>query len=104
MWLLSVEPGIPVLGLALSAPAVVILLGLAFWFGKTSGERMANLLTGFAFAIGLILAQTLLYHPRPLSWADQNFGLLSFAVSAAGAAFGVIVSISFRAVRGALKR
>ena len=94
--LLALTSGMPLLGLAITAPTLLVLFGAAHKFSKTRHQRMANLLCGFAFAVAALLTVALCFDPAPNSWADKNIEWISISVTPIGAALGVAVAVGYR--------
>jgi membrane-associated HD superfamily phosphohydrolase len=96
MQLVAVTPGLPIIGLAIAAPTLVVLFVSSYLFAKTRQKRMAILIAGFVFAVIAIVATVFLFSPSPNSWADENFGWIVIGIAPIGAALGVLLAIGYQ--------
>jgi uncharacterized BrkB/YihY/UPF0761 family membrane protein len=96
MQLVAATPGLPIIGLAITAPTLFVLFVSAYALAKTRQQRMANLLSGFVFAVATIVAIVVLFSPLPNSWADKNFGWIVIGAAPIGASLGVLFAIGYR--------
>ncbi len=77
----------------LAAPAVTVILLLAFKLSTNPRERLANLVFGGVGSVVAALALIFLCTPRPNSWFDNNSGLCVVGATIVGAAFGVFIGV-----------
>ena len=96
MNLLSTTPGFPLIALALLSPTILVLLGPALYFAENSSQRLVNLLLGFTGCLTTILCFVFNFRPFSNSSADENHGLLLFAIAPVGAAIGICLSLAIR--------
>jgi hypothetical protein len=85
-------------GIMVCLHVLLPLFAGAFFFGSTGQQRLVNLITGFVFAVVLILSVGLGFHPRPSSWADQNFGLIIVGIAPIGVVLGIAAAVIVRRV------
>ena len=90
---ISVVPGVPLLGIAVCLPTLIILFVAAYAFGSTREQRLINLIVGFCISGAAILTIVLAFDPRPNSWADTNFTWIIVAIAPVAAAIGVAFSV-----------
>ena len=63
------------IALALIGPTIAVLVWLSFRFAATSGQRLTNLISGFASAVGAIVILAALPPWQLNGWADLTYGL-----------------------------
>ena len=94
--LLALTAGLPLLGLAMTAPTLLVLFGAAYTFSSTRNQRMANLICGFAFAVAVPVTVVVCLDRAPNSWADKNSEWILFGGAPIGAALGVAAAVGYR--------
>jgi len=87
MHLLAGIPGLQWIILGLTAPTIAILLVLSFTLAQTLRQRMANLLTGSACSVVVVITFMTWVEMGPNERSDNS--LYVFVVAPLGAAFGV---------------
>lgn len=96
MNILAVQPWLPILGLAVTAPTIIVLFGGAFYLAESPRHRLANLICGLLGAMAAILGFVFTIEPTPHSWLDEYYGLIVISLAPIGAAVGIAFCVSWR--------